>query len=248
MSDFFALLTKAGEARMANAAATGTQLSLVMAVGDGTGAGAQGTPVPDPARVGLVSERRRAPLNSLTVDPQNSSVIIAEQILPAEVGGWWIREMALFDDAGVMIAIANVPPTYKPQLSQGSGRTQVVRMHVVVSNTAVVSLKIDPNVFLASRAYVLEQIHLATRWTLLTAPGVLGVGDCYSLRAAGTYTLPASAALGDAITICKRHGLAPIINVADGSAINTAKGADPAVTLAGDSIYQFIFTDAGWEV
>lgn len=248
MSDFFALLTKAGEARLANAAATGTQLSLVMAIGDGTGAGAQGTPEPDTNRPGLVSERRRAPLNSLTIDPENSSVIIAEQILPAEIGGWWIREMALFDDAGVMIAIANVPPTYKPQLSEGSGRTQVVRMHVVVSNTAAVALKIDPNVFLASRTYVLDQIHLATRWILLTAPGALSIGKRYNLRAAGTYTLPAGAALGDAITICKRHGIAPVISVTDASPINTSKGADPAVTLAGDSIYQFIFTEAGWEV
>lgn len=249
MSDFFAVLTPAGEARMANAAATGTKLSLVMALGDGTGAGAQGTPEPDSTRSELVSERRRAPLNSLTVDPQNTSVIIAEQVLPPEIGGWWIREMALHDtDDGALIAIANVPPTYKPLLSQGSGRTQVVRMHVVVSSTATVALQIDPNVFLASRTYVLERIHAATRWELLNAPGQLSVGYCYNLRAAGTYTLPAAVALGDAITICKRPGLVPVINVADGSAITTGKGADPEITLAGDSIYQFIYTAEGWEV
>lgn len=249
-TDYFAVLTNIGAAKLANAAATNTQLSLVMAVGDGVGDGAQGTPVPDPARVQLVSERRRAPLNGLSVDPVNANVIIAEQILPPDVGGFWIRELALFDESGDMIAIANAPPTYKPILTSGAGRTQVVRMHLVVSNTAAVSLRIDPNVFLASRAWVLEQFLVDSRWVVINAPQVLAAGKRYNLRGAGLFSLPslASTQVGDSVTISKAFNVQPQIRVADSSVITTHKGPAPDVVLAGNTTYEFIRTATGWEV
>lgn len=152
---YFALLTNIGVAKLANATALGAQVEITqMAVGDGNGV----LPTPNPAQTALVHELRRKPLNSLSVDPANDSQIIAEQVIPENEGGWWIREIGLFDKDGDMIAVANCAETYKPQLQEGSGRVQVVRMILIVSSTAAVTLKIDPSVVLATRQYVDDQI------------------------------------------------------------------------------------------
>ena len=148
---YFALLTNQGSAKLANAAALGTKVNIAsMGVGDGGGT----LPTPDAAQTKLIGEKRRAQLNSLTVDAANSSQIIAEQIIPESEGGFWIREIGLYDADGVLIAVANCPETYKPQLAEGSGRTQTVRMILIVNSTTAVTLKIDPSVVLATRKYV----------------------------------------------------------------------------------------------
>ena len=148
---YFALLTNQGAALLANAAALGTKINITaMAVGDGGGT----LPTPDPAQTKLVGEKRRAQLNALSIDAANSSQIIAEQVIPEGEGGFWIREIGLFDADGVLIAVANCAETYKPQLAEGSGRTQTVRMIIIVSSTSAVTLKIDPAVVLATRKYV----------------------------------------------------------------------------------------------
>lgn len=149
-SQFMAILTAVGEARLANAQALGIAWNITqLGVGDGNGA----EPMPDRLQTALINERRRAPLNQLKVDPSNASIIIAEQVIPEDVGGWWIREIGLYDEAGDLVAVANCPPTFKPQLAQGSGRTQVVRLNLLVSSTQSITLKIDPSVVLATRAY-----------------------------------------------------------------------------------------------
>lgn len=148
---YYALLTTIGAGKLANASALGTTLKITqLAVGDGGG----NVPTPDASRTALVNEVRRAPLNQLSVDPNNAAQIIAEQVIPEDVGGWWIREMGLYDDSGALIAYANCAPSYKPQLAEGSGRTQTVRVVLIVSNAASVELKIDPSVVLATREYV----------------------------------------------------------------------------------------------
>ena len=148
---FYALLTNLGAAKFANAAALGTKIEITeMAVGDGGGS----LPTPNASQTALVGEKRRAALNSLSVDSVNSSQIIAEQIIPENEGGFWIREIGLFDADGDMVAVANCAETYKPQLQEGSGRTQTVRMILIVNSTAAVTLKIDPSVVLATRKYV----------------------------------------------------------------------------------------------
>lgn len=152
---YYALLTNVGAAKLANATALGEQVEITqMAVGDGNGA----LPTPNPAQTALVHELRRAPLNTLTIDPVNTNQIIAEQVIPEDVGGWWIREIGLYDSDGDMIAIANCAETYKPLLQEGSGRVQVIRVILIVSSTQAVTLKIDPSVVLATRAYVDAQI------------------------------------------------------------------------------------------
>lgn len=148
---YFALLTNIGAAKLANATALGAQVEITqMAVGDGNGA----LPTPNPAQTALAHEQRRAQLNMLTIGPVNTNQIIAEQVIPEDVGGWWIREIGLFDKDGDMIAIANCAETYKPQLQEGSGRVQVIRVILIVSSTEAVTLKIDPSVVLATRQYV----------------------------------------------------------------------------------------------
>ncbi len=152
---FFALLTNIGAAKLANATALGTRLEIThMAVGDGGGT----LPTPNPAQTQLVNEQRRAALNTLSVDPINTSQIIAEQVIPEAEGGWWIREIGLLDKDGDLIAIANCAETYKPLMQEGSGRTQTIRVILIVSSTAAVSLKIDPSVVLATRKYVDDKV------------------------------------------------------------------------------------------
>ncbi|HCO8878874.1 TPA: phage tail protein [Escherichia coli] len=152
---FYTLLTDIGAAKLASAAALGMPLKIThMAVGDGGGV----LPTPDAKQTALVNEKRRAALNMLYIDPQNSSQIIAEQVIPENEGGWWIREVGLFDESGALIAVGNCPESYKPQLAEGSGRTQTVRMVLITSSTDNITLKIDPAVVLATRKYVDDKV------------------------------------------------------------------------------------------
>jgi len=156
-SQFFAILTNVGMAKQANADALGIPwLITQMGVGDANpnGLADPPNPVPSASQTKLLNEWRRKPLNQLKIDPVNPAVIIAEQIIPADEGGKWIREIGLYDADGDLVAVANCAPSFKPLLSQGSGRTQIVRMNFIVTSTGNIQLKIDPAIVLASRAYV----------------------------------------------------------------------------------------------
>jgi phage-related tail fiber protein len=148
---YYTILTKLGAELLANATALGVPLKLTsMAVGDGNGS----IPKPIATQTTLVNEVRRAPLNSLSMDKNNPNQIIAEQVIPENEGGWFIHEIGLYDDKGNLIAIGNCPSSYKPRLAEGSGRTQVIRMIIIVDNVDSLALKIDPAVVLATREYV----------------------------------------------------------------------------------------------
>ena len=150
-SQFFAILTNVGMAKQANADALGLPWKFTdMGVGDANNT----DPIPSATQTALINEWRRRPLNQVKIDPKNSNVIIAEQVIPENVGGWWIREIGLYDADGDLVAVANCAPSFKPVLSQGSGRTQVVRMNFIVASTGNITLKIDPAVVLATREYV----------------------------------------------------------------------------------------------
>ena len=152
---FYTLLTDIGAAKLASAAALGVPLKIThMAVGSGGGV----LPTPNAQQTALVAEERRAALNMLYIDPRNSSQIIAEQVIPENEGGWWIREVGLFDETGALIAVGNCPESYKPKLAEGSGRTQTVRMVLITSSTDNITLKIDPAVVLATRKYVDDKV------------------------------------------------------------------------------------------
>ena len=151
MASYYTILTSVGQAKVANAVALGQKVNLsTLAVGDANGV----TPQPDANAKALIHERRRAPLNRVEIDKENPNFIVCEQVLPPEVGGWEIREIGVFDDEGNLIAYGNYPPTYKPLMNEGTSRTQTVRLVMQVSDTASVTLKVDPSVVLATRQYV----------------------------------------------------------------------------------------------
>ncbi|WP_404932274.1 phage tail-collar fiber domain-containing protein [Providencia stuartii] len=148
---YYSILTNVGENLVAKATALGTKLDLTtMAVGDGNGK----LPAPDPAQTKLINEKRRAAVNSLEIDKNNPNIIIVEHIIPETEGGWWVREIGLFDSEGNLIAVGNCPETYKPKMIEGSGRTQIIRMMIVVKSTDCIEFKSDPSVVLATREYV----------------------------------------------------------------------------------------------
>lgn len=154
-SQFFAILTAVGEAKQANATALGQPWTFAqMGVGDAN----LTDPIPNRTQTRLINEWRRAPVNQVRTDPANPNIIITEQVIPADVGGKWIREIGLYDADGDMVAVANCAPSFKPLLVQGTGKTQIIRMNFIVANTASVVLKIDPAVVLATREYVDLQI------------------------------------------------------------------------------------------
>lgn len=151
MATYYTLLTKIGQARIANAVALNQMVNLTyMAVGDGNG----NPTTPNENQTALVREKYRATINQLTVDADNPNYLVAELIVPTNVGGWSIYEVGVFDDQNQLIAVANFPATYKPELAEGSGRDLIVRIIIQVSNTSVVTLKIDPAITLASQAWV----------------------------------------------------------------------------------------------
>lgn len=158
MSEFTSVITVIGAARIALAAQSGEKVSITkMAVGDGGGV----LPLPDPTQVTLVNELYEAELNNLTISESNTNMIIAEMTIPAEVGGFWIREVGLIADDGALIAVGNLPETYKPLLPQGSGRVQTIRVVIAVSSTAAIEIKIDPAIVVATVDYVDRRVREA---------------------------------------------------------------------------------------
>ncbi|EFH7696097.1 phage tail protein [Escherichia coli] len=153
---FKTVITTAGAAKLAAATAPGGRKVNIttMAVGDGGGK----LPVPDAGQTGLIHEVWRHALNKISQDKRNSNYIIAELVIPPEVGGFWMRELGLYDDAGTLIAVANMAESYKPALAEGSGRSQTCRMVIIVNSVASVELTIDTTTVMATQDYVDDKI------------------------------------------------------------------------------------------
>ncbi|MEW6309947.1 MAG: phage tail protein [Pseudomonadota bacterium] len=155
-NEFFTILTATGRNKLANATATATPLNLTqMAVGDGDN-GAYYSPTE--AQTTLKHEVWRGAINHLAVDANNPNWIVAELVIPDDVGGFYIREVGLFDSAGAMIAVGKFPESYKPTLAAGSNKQLYVRMILEVTNTSAVTLLVDPSVVLATRQYVDQKV------------------------------------------------------------------------------------------
>ncbi|ECU8221732.1 TPA: tail fiber protein [Salmonella enterica] len=153
---FKTVITTAGAAKLAAATMPGgKKINLnVMAVGDGGGK----LPEPDAGQTQLVNEVWRHTLNKISQDNRYSNYIVAELVIPPEVGGFWMRELGLYDDEGTLIAVANMAESYKPELAEGSGRAQTCRMVIIVSSVESVELSIDSTMVMATQDYVDDRL------------------------------------------------------------------------------------------
>lgn len=184
--NYYAILTDYGEAAFTKAVASGEPVNFAeMAVGDGSGI----IPQPDRTRTGLVNEVYRGPLNRVVIADQSASVIRTEMIILPQTGGFWLREAALYDDAGECLAVASLPPVYKPLLAEGAGRLQAINLWIAVSKTAAVELKTDPTVIIAS----VEEVDRAKN-----------EAKDYADKIAGQLDTDIQQVIADAITAAKR--------------------------------------------
>ncbi len=184
--NYYAILTDYGEAAFTKAVATGEPVNFAeMAVGDGAGI----IPQPDRTRTGLVNEVYRGPLNRVVIADQSASVIRTEMIILPQTGGFWLREAALYDDDGECLAVASLPPVYKPLLAEGAGRLQAINLWIAVSKTAAVELKTDPTVIIAS----VEEVDRAKN-----------EAKDYADKIAGQLDTDIQQVIADAITAAKR--------------------------------------------
>ncbi|HFK5774936.1 TPA: phage tail protein [Enterobacter ludwigii] len=150
------VITKAGAEKLAAATVpNGKKVNFTaMAVGDGGGQ----LPTPNASQTKLINEVWRHALNKISQDKKNKNYVVAELLIPPEIGGFWMREMGLYDDAGTLIAVGNMAESYKPALAEGSGRAQTVRMVIMVSDIASVELSIDSSTIMATQEYVNEKL------------------------------------------------------------------------------------------
>ncbi|HCM9134791.1 TPA: phage tail protein [Enterobacter hormaechei subsp. xiangfangensis] len=150
------VITKAGAIKLAAATVpNGKKVNFTaMAVGDGGGT----LPVPDPNQTKLVKEVWRYALNKISQDKKNKNYVVAELLIPPETGGFWMRELGLYDDTGTLIAVGNMAESYKPALAEGSGRAQTVRMVIMVSDIESVELTIDTSTVMATQDYVDDKL------------------------------------------------------------------------------------------
>jgi len=153
MPEFKTIHTNYGLGRIAAAEATGSAINLVvMAVGDGNG----NPTTPDPAQTVLVRERYRAPINRVYQEPDDARVFTAELVVPYNIGGFVMREIALYDSNGSLFAVGNLPDTYKPVEGEGAFSDTVIRMQFVLSSSSIVNLVVDPNTASASHTWVIN--------------------------------------------------------------------------------------------
>lgn len=219
---YFGILTKYGEEREAQAHALGIPLKITsLSVGDGGGV----VPTPDRLQTAVIGEWRRKPLNQLSTDLANPNWLIAEQVIPENEGGNWIRTLGLHDDTGALVAVANCPPTYKPLLAEGSGRTQVIRMVLMVSSATNFELKIDPAVVLATRKYADDGLALKLDKTGIAVAAA-------KLSTARTIALTGDATASTAFDGTKNVSAALTL-AASGVTAGTAGGANeiPVITV-----------------
>ncbi|EJA1336064.1 phage tail protein [Salmonella enterica] len=150
------VITKAGAIKLAAATVpNGKKVNFTaMAIGDGGGT----LPVPDANQTKLVNEVWRYKLNKISQDNKHQNYVVAELLIPPETGGFWMREMGLYDDTGTLIAVGNMAESYKPKLDEGAGRAQTVRMVIMVSDIESVELTIDTSTVMATQDYVDDKL------------------------------------------------------------------------------------------
>ena len=158
-SQYFAILTDYGTRAIAHALSQGQPLQLTQfAVGDGNGQAV----TPTASATALVHQTHIAPVSAVSLDPRNNKQVIVELTIPENVGGFYIREMGVFDSQNKLIAYANCPESFKPTESSGSGKVQVLRMILKVESSSAVTLSIDNSVIFVTRQQMTPKTITAT--------------------------------------------------------------------------------------
>ena len=148
---YYTILTKVGQAKIANAIAYGRQLQITQfALGDGGGSGYE----PDESQAALKHEVYRANVSNVVVSDETINMLEINMAVPADQGGWVVREMGIYDTDGDLIAISKTPDDPKPGAGSGAAKDVVYRLFIVVANTDAVEIKIDPTVAVATKAEV----------------------------------------------------------------------------------------------
>ena len=162
MSEFYTILTENGLNKLIKASANQTNIVLSqMAVGDGTAD-------PSQSATSLQNEKHKFAISSITQSPSDANVLIVEGVVSADVGGFYIREAGIFCDDGSLFAVAKLPNTYKPLLSEGSAKDLTISFYLQVSNAANIEIKVNNNVVLATRDFVkAELLKLDTKFAPL---------------------------------------------------------------------------------
>ncbi|WP_225025057.1 phage tail protein [Pseudomonas aeruginosa] len=182
------LLTDIGAAALAAASAAGKKWQPThMLIGDAGGApGDTPDPLPSAAQKSLINQRHRAQLNRLFVSDKNANTLVAEVVLPVEVGGFWIREIGLQDVDGKFVAVSNCPPSYKAAMESGSARTQTIRVNIALSGLENVQLLIDNGIIYATQDWVKEKVAADFKGRkILAGNGLVGGGDLSADRSIG---------------------------------------------------------------
>ena len=158
-SQYFAILTDYGTRAIAHALSQGQPLQLTkFAVGDGNGKAV----TPTASATALVHQTHIAPVSAVSLDHRNNKQVIVELTIPENVGGFYIREMGVFDSQNKLIAYANCPESFKPTESSGSGKVQVLRMILKVESSSAVTLSIDNSVIFVTRQQMAPKTITAT--------------------------------------------------------------------------------------
>jgi hypothetical protein len=224
MADYYTILTDIGLAKLANAVPSGLPLSFAeVAVGDGNGT------VYNPAQgqTALAREVYRMPINQIYVDPNNSAWLVVEAVIPASVGGWYVREVGIYDDDGDLIAISKFPETYKPALASGAGKDLYLRLILEHSNVGNVTLQIDPAIVLATRKYVDD--HAAITATTSRRGHVELATDAETQAGTDTQRAVTPASLSARTATDERTGLVELATAAEVQAgVDTQRAVTPA--------------------
>lgn len=241
MTTFFSVTSNIGDAKVANAVALNQQVGIThLAVGDGNGQAI--TPTKD--KTALLNETYRAQVSSLVVDDANPNYFVATLVIPPEIGGFTIREAAVFTQDGALFAIANFPETYKPNLPEGGVGELTVQFYFAVVSPEAVKIVVDPFVTIATRQWVTSNLQGYLRFKTL-APGSIPLNTRFTpsnIAAPCIYTLPTAPADGDTVewvaspTPFSQHAMT--INCSDKNAMGSA---DPITVNTDGTCGGFIF-------
>jgi phage-related tail fiber protein len=136
---YFTILTPYGQGAVLNALNGGTIRLSYMVMGDGNGE----EYTPAEGQAALRNEVFQTELSDIYIDTNNPNWIVCEAYIPANIGGFWIREIAIKDENNNTFALGSYPTKYKPILVDGSAGTTLIKFALQVSNGNLISLSVD---------------------------------------------------------------------------------------------------------